>query len=140
VLYALSFGKHGQPQFLAWSVVLVVALYLVLSPWLRRLVLKRQYRKVKVKGTSVTFTEVGARWNFRLESGECDHFNGWSCYVKIVETPEFFLLFLTRKRAVVVPRSAFSPEQADLFSRFAKYGFDDARLAESEVGVQTTRV
>ncbi|MBR7838118.1 YcxB family protein [Actinospica durhamensis] len=141
VNYALSSAKHMRPSLMPSVLLSVVALYLILSPWLRRLVLKRQCRKVQVQGMGVTFTGEGAKWTFQLESGECGgHFNGWGCYVKIVEAPEFFLLFPSRKRTVVVPRRAFSPEQADRFSRFANYGFAEARLVEPEVGVQATHV
>ena len=72
-------------------------------------------------------------WDVRTEGGRHRSTTGWASLVRIRETPEFFLLYPTRKRATVVPKRAFAPDQAELFSRFVEYAFAEARQPQPDV-------
>jgi hypothetical protein len=96
----------------------------------RRARLRRAYRKRNIIRMNVTFAEEGASWHMTSQSGEHRSDEGWNAYVRIEETPAFFLLYRNRKQAMLVPKRAFPPEQAALFSRFVEQEFPQARLAD----------
>jgi hypothetical protein len=95
----------------------------------RRARLRKTYRKQNIIRMSAAFTEEGISWHAVTQNTEFRSDERWSAYERIAETPAFFLLHPDRKRAVVVPKRAFPPEQAALFSRFADQEFAQARLA-----------
>jgi hypothetical protein len=133
--YAVSSAKHLSPPTL-WTTTVpmsVITIYLILLPWLRGVVLRRQHRGRKITSVSVTLAEDGMTWDVRTKGGEHRSIMGWASFVKIRKTPEFFLLCLTRRRAAVVAKRAFTPDQAELFSRFVEHAFAQARQAQPEV-------
>ncbi|HTJ69838.1 MAG TPA: YcxB family protein [Actinospica sp.] len=133
--YAISSAKHLSPPSL-WTMTVPMSLgtlYGILQPWIRGLVLRRQHRQRKTMSVGVTLTEDGMTWDVQTKGGEHRSVMGWASLVKIRETPEFFLLYPTRRQATVVPKRAFAPDQAELFSRFVEYAFAQARQAQPEV-------
>lgn len=137
-VYAASAAMHLSPPSLGPSILVsAAALYLVLLPRIRGVVLRRRHRQRRVENVSVILTEEGVTSHVLAQGRDHRSVRGWASYVEIRETPEFFLLYPTRKRVSVVPKRAFTPDEADLFSRFVEHGFADAR--RSQLKVQASR-
>jgi hypothetical protein len=132
--FAISSAKH-QPRPSSWATTLVLAVgfYAILLPWIRAAVLKRQYRQRQVKSMSVVLAEEGVTWEVETVGGQHRSAVAWSGFVRIRETPEFFLFYPSRKRANVVPKRAFAPDDADLLSRFVEHEFARARQTQPDV-------
>lgn len=129
-LYLIHPAQHASlPDAVLVAVLAVISLYLILLPLIRRLVLTGQYRKRKVGSVHLVFTGDGVTWNIATDG--CEHHSvvRWDQFAKIRETAEFFLIYPSRRRVNVVPKRAFSPEQAALFSRFVEYGFAETLSA-----------
>lgn len=102
-------------------------------PYWRRLALKRQYAKAKSQSNTVTLTEDGLSWLDINERGEGGMSVKWAHFTGLRETPEFFMFFTNKNYVHVAPKRAFDPQQAELFSRFVKYGFEEIRAAQLAV-------
>ena len=139
-LYVVSSAEHLVPPKLTTTTVpvAVVVLYLILLPWIRGVVLGRQYQGRKISNVGVTIAEDGMTWEVRTQSAEHRSVMAWSSFAKIQETPEFFLFFQTRKQASAIPKRALTSDQAELFSRFVEHEYPQARRPQPEA--QATQV
>lgn len=91
---------------LAWFYFLTV----VTTPYLMA---SRAFDKLCVP-TEMTFTDESYAAVTALAKSEIS----WRKLVKTEEHPDFFLLYLTQKSAVIVPQRAFSVEDAAVFRAF----------------------
>lgn len=126
------FSAATTPPLTTTVPVAVCCLYFVYQLLQRRARLKRRLQDQGVEGMSTTFTDSGVISRVRTRTGEHRSDVAWSGFVRIRETPEFFLFYPSPRTAEVVPKRAFDAEQAAMFSRFVKDGFAQARLARAE--------
>ena len=73
----------------------------------------------------------------RTQSGEYHSNLAWSGFIRIRETPEFFLVYPGTRTANLIPKMAFEAEQQVLLPRFVKDGFAHARLVRADPVVST---
>jgi hypothetical protein len=106
---------RGYPQpggfFLA-----LVPFYLFAAPleikWYRARFERRTNRvPVTAVFTETTFTTRSVLWTVEL---------GWQACFKVVETPESFLIYATKRSVTIVPKRAFSPADLALLSDFLR--------------------
>lgn len=115
----------------AGGVEFAALIYVYLNaPFARRLAARRQYAKVKSQSNTVTLTEDGLSWLDVNERGEVSMSMKWAYFTRLRETPEFFMFFTSKHYVHLAPKRAFDPQQAELFSRFVKYGFEEVSAAQ----------
>lgn len=112
IALGVSFLRTDRPVLgglllaLAWFYLLTV----VTTPYLMA---SRTFDKLCVP-TEMTFTDETYAVVTSMASAEIN----WRRLVRTEEHAEFFLLYFTRKTAVIVPRRAFSVEDAAVFRAF----------------------
>lgn len=104
----------GQVGFGIFCVTLgaVYLLQLLVAP--RRFAAKNAYRMCVPM--EYTFAETGYTVRSALSSGE----NRWEGLVKAEDTGEFLLLYVSARMAHIVPKRAFTPDDAAQVSSFLK--------------------
>jgi hypothetical protein len=138
LLLAVMYGGHfvdlavSPPALKTSGPVAAVGVYFLIQLCLRRPRLERSFRARRVDRVVATFTESGVSWRSWTQNGEHSSEVAWSGFARMRETPEFFLLYSGKRTVTVVPKRAFDAQGVELFSRFARDRFPQARSARSE--------
>ena len=122
----------SSPSLLASGSVAGVGVYFLIQLCLRGPRLERRFREWDVDRVVARFTESGVSWHTWTPNGEHSSEVAWSGVVRIRETSEFFLVYSGKRTATVVPKRVFDAQGLELFSRFVRDGFPQARLARVE--------
>ena len=105
----------GNPQ--PGGFMLAMALAYVFGAPLEIMWLRAKYeRRTNRVPVVAVFTDATFATRSALRTVE----EAWPAFVQAVETPEFFLIYVARRRAVIVPKRAFSPADTVQVSDFLR--------------------